>query len=66
MAYTQKDIDAVERAIATGTLRVTINGKTVEYRSLDELLRVRDLMRRESGQGSTTSSRRLAVFRKGT
>lgn len=66
MAYTQKDIDAVERAIATGTLRVTINGKTIEYRSQDDLLRLRDLMRREAGQLPATSNRRFAVFRKGT
>jgi len=66
MAYTQKDIDAVERAIAAGTLRVTINGKTIEYRSQAELLQLCDIMRRETGQVPATSNRRLAVFRKGT
>lgn len=46
MAYTQADLDRIEAAIATGTLRITHNGKTTEFRSLDEMIRVRDLIRK--------------------
>lgn len=67
MSYSDAEIFALERAIATGTLRVTVNGKTVEYRSLDDMLRVLDLMRRESGTGGGSSSnRRFATYRRGT
>lgn len=32
---------ALDAAIASGALRVSYDGKSVEYRSLDEMLRVR-------------------------
>lgn len=67
MSYSESEISALERAIATGTLRVTVNGKTIEYRSLDDMLRVRDLMRREAGiGGGSSSNRRFATYRRGT
>lgn len=37
MAYTQTQLDALEAALASGALRVTYDGKTVEYRSIAEL-----------------------------
>lgn len=37
MSYTQAQIEALEQALASGTLRVTYEGRTVEYRSVDEL-----------------------------
>ena len=37
MAYTQTQLEALEQALASGTLRVTYEGRTVEYRSVDEL-----------------------------
>lgn len=45
MAFTQTDLDAIDRAIASGELSVrTATGASVTYRSLDELLRARDLI----------------------
>ena len=38
MAYTQTDLASVTKAIATGTKRVTVEGKTVEYQELNDLL----------------------------
>jgi hypothetical protein len=37
MAYTESQRAALQEAIASGVLRVSYDGKTVEYRSLAEL-----------------------------
>ncbi|MEQ8345071.1 MAG: hypothetical protein RIB84_23855 [Sneathiellaceae bacterium] len=49
MAFTSDDLTAVERAMATGTLEVTVDGRTVKYRSLPELRLLRDEIRRDLG-----------------
>lgn len=46
MAYTQTQLDALDEAIASGTLVVMYDGKRVEYRSLDELMRARRIVER--------------------
>jgi hypothetical protein len=38
MAWTQLELDALRRAYVSGTLRVTYDGKTVEYGSAGDLL----------------------------
>lgn len=38
MAYTEDDLQAVRRAIATGEKSVTVGGRRVDYRDMDELL----------------------------
>ena len=57
MAYTQAQLDKLEAAIAIGALRVESNGDMVIYRSLEEMIRVRDLMRAELGVSPSTQSR---------
>ena len=37
MPYTQDQLDALRKALATGERRVTFGDKTVEYRSVEEL-----------------------------
>jgi roadblock/LC7 domain-containing protein len=37
MAYTQTQLEALEAALASGTLRVSFEGRSLEYRSVDEL-----------------------------
>ena len=37
MAYSQEQLEALERALATGERRVTFQDKTIEYRTIDEL-----------------------------
>ncbi len=37
MAFTQSQLEALEAALASGTLRVSYEGRSVEYRSVDEL-----------------------------
>lgn len=41
MAFTQSDLDAVNAAIASGELTVSHNGRTVTYRSMDDLMKAR-------------------------
>ncbi|MNC45753.1 hypothetical protein D3C76_1875020 [compost metagenome] len=45
MAFTQKQLDAIEAAIARGEKIVKYTDRTVEYRDVDELLRARDEIR---------------------
>lgn len=50
MAFTASDIDALDRAIASGVLEVRMaDGRTVKYRAMDELLRARALAAGEIG-----------------
>jgi len=37
MSWTQAELDALKAAYASGTLRVSYDGKTVEYASADDL-----------------------------
>ncbi len=62
--YTQADLNALNSAIATGARSVSYNGQKVEYRDLDEMLRVRDDMERELGT-TKTKRRSRAVFNRG-
>lgn len=47
MAYTQSQLEALERAYASGTTRVTYGDKTVEYRDLLEIQRIISEVRSE-------------------
>ena len=39
MAWTEAELDALKRSYASGTLRVSYDGKTVEYGSEADLIR---------------------------
>lgn len=67
MAYTQTDLNRIEQAIATGTLRITHNGKTTEFRSLAEMMRVRDLIKKDISAGQRPAGARYyaPVFDRG-
>lgn len=55
MAYTQEQLDALEAALARGEKRVTFADKTVEYRSVDELLAaIREIKRELDRQAADT------------
>lgn len=56
MAYSQTDLDAIEESIASGTLKVKYADKEVTYRSLDELMKIRDMIRRSLGKTSTSGN----------
>lgn len=44
MAFTQTQLDAIDAALASGELSVTYDGRSVVYRSVDELLKVRAIV----------------------
>lgn len=46
MAYTHDQLAALERALSTGEQRVTFGDRTVEYRSIDDLIAAIDIVRR--------------------
>jgi hypothetical protein len=47
MAVTQADIDALNRAIASGERQVTHGNKSVTYRSISDLIAARDDLQRQ-------------------
>lgn len=64
MAWTQADIDALDVAIKQGVQTVSYADRTVTYRSLDDMLRLRQVMT-NSAAGSAGVSSTLAKFDKG-
>ena len=47
MAYTQTDLDNIKRAIASGALRARVGDEDIQFRSLDEMFRIRDAIAEE-------------------
>ncbi len=52
MAFTIGQLDALEAAIAQGARSVSYEGKSVTYSSLDEMLRIRAIIRAALGLSS--------------
>ncbi len=52
MAYTQSQLDALEAALASGTLTVEFDSKRVTYRSLDEIQRAIEIVKKGLGQAA--------------
>ncbi len=65
MAYTQTQLDAIEAAIAEGALTVKYQDKSVTYRSLDEMIRIRNIMRESLGLVRRSSVEVKPEFSKG-
>ena len=67
MVWSQTELDALRSAFAAGTLRVTYDGRTVEYGDAGDLLkRIRIIEREmEAEAGGAKPSRSLAAFTKG-
>jgi hypothetical protein len=59
MAISQSDIDNIDAAIANAELTVTVDGKSVTYRTISELKRAREHL---SGIVATQSGARRAVY----
>lgn len=57
MAYTLTQLQTVEDAIASGTLRVEIDGRVVVYQSLDALMKLRDQIKAELGVATPSAAR---------
>lgn len=57
MAFTQDQLDALEAAIATGTLIVHYGDKYIRYQTTADMIRARDLLRDEmAGQPPASRS----------
>lgn len=65
MAFTQQQLTDLDAAIAEGVLVVVSNGRRVEYRSLDEMIKLRNLMSSDLSSSQTQAdTRRYAAFRR--
>ena len=59
MAFTQADLDAVDRAIASGELTVrSADGKMVTLRTMAELLQARDAIKTDIAAAAPAAQRR--------
>lgn len=58
MAYTQTDLARIEKAIAKGERVVWFGDRRVEYRSIDELRKAREDIKRELAGTDTAATPR--------
>lgn len=65
MAWTDAQLAALEDAIAAGATRVTHEGKTVEYRSIAEMIQIRNMMRGSLGSAVAAPRSTLVRFDRG-
>ena len=65
MAWSASDLTAIETAIASGTMRVSFGDRTIEYRSISELLKARDAIKSAIAGSSSGTMTTLAQFSKG-
>jgi hypothetical protein len=65
MAFTSQQLTDLDAAIADGVLVVQANGRRTEYRSLDEMIKLRNLMAAELAPSDTAPrTRRYHSFRR--
>lgn len=63
--FTLASLAAIEEAILSGATSVSYEGKSVTYRSLDDLLRLRGILQRALGVGVGRPSTLLAQHSRG-
>lgn len=63
MAYTLEQYNALTAAIAEGVMVVEYGDKKVQYRSLDEMIRIKNLMEADLGL-KRKNKRTVAAFSK--
>lgn len=68
MAYTQADLDRIEAAIASEELEVEVDGMRTRYRSIDDLIKARDLIKGQIAAATPAAQRPAGsmYFRMGT
>ena len=62
MAFSQLELDALKQAFAAGALRVTFEGKTVEYGNADDLLKRIRVIEADIAATATGRQRPVAGF----
>ncbi len=55
MAFTTTDLDAINRAIASGESVVRVDGRSVEYRTVEELIKARDIIKADLASQASTA-----------
>lgn len=65
MSFTQKHLEAVEAAIARGEKTVRYTDRTVEYRTVDELLKAREEIRQSLLSSAAPRSRVIRLYHAG-
>jgi hypothetical protein len=65
MSFTQKHLDVVEAAIARGEKVVRYTDRTVEYRTVDELLKAREEIRSSLINAAGPRSRVVRLYHGG-
>jgi hypothetical protein len=55
MAFTQVDLDAINKAIAAGELSIGLGDMRITYRSMTELLQARDTIQADLAAQATTA-----------
>ncbi len=65
MAWTAADLTAIEEAIATGAKRVRFQTHEVEYHSIADMLRARDVIKGEINPADAPSHVVVARFHRG-
>ena len=63
-AHTQAELQALRAALVSGLLRVTYDGRTVEYRSMSDLVRAIAIVESDLGLG-VASRQHYPTFSKG-
>ena len=64
MAYTAEQLADLEAAIAEGVSSVSSNGRQVSYRSVADMIKLRDLMREELGITGAGRRRHYISFKR--
>lgn len=64
-SFTQTDLDALDEAIKSGALTVKYRDKEVTYRSLNDLMRLRDFIAGKLGQKTAGANRTYVTTSKG-
>jgi len=57
MAYTIAQLDTIESAIASGVLRVEIDGRVTAFQKLEDLIALRNLIKSELGLPTVSTAR---------
>lgn len=65
MAWAQTDYDALNKAIAQGATSVRYGDRQITYRSLAEMLQLRQQMAAELGLNSARIARKFASYSSG-
>jgi hypothetical protein len=63
MAVTQSDLDRIDAALANSELSVSIDGRTVTYRSVPEMLQARRHLAALVAASSPSGGRRVYQYR---